>query len=974
MSNTIEESASSAYKQKIWGKDEGKEFITDGYTFKGKKSFGPAVEGLKEKMKKGVQDEIGNIKFKVLDNRQKGSGIEIDVEVNEGSERGIAILKLYGSKSKKNKNTVMVSKCKENDHKFVIKLAEKVIKPLMQRFLEEKEGTILTAQEEEKPAFSDEDKIFKCEVCEKVCISLAGLKGHKTKMHANYKKEKGIKTNKRKVCDEVIEVVEDLLREVIEISDEEVNLEESVNDNYKSDKRYSDKCGFCDFKVEATRKYTSLQMMLKHKEMCTFKSPKGTCPQCSLQMKDKNLMKRHMRDKHGHISISTSPPLKKKKKPENANTENDSDRDMHVEEEFDKIKDISLELEEMEIDDSDYEEEKKILLQRSNLNDKKVKVREKRVEEEEKKIRDRKSELESKKRMEKERDILKVVKETKKKKQKVKDSKKKARKLNKFKKTNDESAMENGDGCSIPNIQNIPNNCKHLVNENDVLYVVPGDGCCGPNCGSAFLFEDEVFGPKLRKRMNVFFAEHWYDNYQYKTQCSTDHPFIRKLKGNEVSFEDPEKLIDYLKTSEEAAYLWTDSEDLAVLSDMYQMHIKIITTKGIMDTNPTVNWIYPNKDLEEFAELKDVQLDTMVLLHENDIHFNLVVSKYSNLATLGSLSYRFNIGPMEKKETPDEKEEINDVPSQVDDKVVEIENLKRALESSERSKMVIQRQYTKSMEEVRKKTEETERLKIEVKDLNEIIRLEKELKMKSSGSSVIMEDCTDDDDADDERDVEFILPKKEIKKKVQDPRLSLSKAKDKKEYNCMDCDFQGTSLLQLNKHVEIKHVTKQHTNESPIKCRICGELFSKKGNLMYHRKNKHVSSVAYCRNKSQGNCTYSDDICWWKHSERDEDIFECYSCNDKFENKSQLMHHRKKKHRNTLGDCIQYAQNNCRYEEANCWYKHENGDAHEDEESATEEAVNNEAENENPKSVFQEGPKNLKPPLLRKNRNLKNQN
>ena len=49
MSNTIEESASSAYKQKIWGKDEGKEFITDGYTFKGKKSFGPAVEGLKEK-------------------------------------------------------------------------------------------------------------------------------------------------------------------------------------------------------------------------------------------------------------------------------------------------------------------------------------------------------------------------------------------------------------------------------------------------------------------------------------------------------------------------------------------------------------------------------------------------------------------------------------------------------------------------------------------------------------------------------------------------------------------------------------------------------------------------------------------------------------------------------------------------------------------------------------------------------------
>ena len=49
MTDNLEDDASSAYKQKIWGKEEGKEFITDGYTFKGKKSFGPALEGLKEK-------------------------------------------------------------------------------------------------------------------------------------------------------------------------------------------------------------------------------------------------------------------------------------------------------------------------------------------------------------------------------------------------------------------------------------------------------------------------------------------------------------------------------------------------------------------------------------------------------------------------------------------------------------------------------------------------------------------------------------------------------------------------------------------------------------------------------------------------------------------------------------------------------------------------------------------------------------
>ena len=32
--------------------------------------------------------------------------------------------------------------------------------------------------------------------------------------------------------------------------------------------------------------------------------------------------------------------------------------------------------------------------------------------------------------------------------------------------------------------------------------VVPGDVACGPNSASAFLFQDEVFGHKLRRNMN----------------------------------------------------------------------------------------------------------------------------------------------------------------------------------------------------------------------------------------------------------------------------------------------------------------------------------------------------------------------------------------------------------------------------------------------------------------------------------------
>ena len=150
--------------------------------------------------------------------------------------------------------------------------------------------------------------------------------------------------------------------------------------------------------------------------------------------------------------------------------------------------------------------------------------------------------------------------------------------------------------------------------------------------------------------MNRFFADHWYDRYQYISQCSEGHPFVRKVGGGgEIKFTDPEKLIKFLKHSEEAAYMWSDSEDLSILSDLYQMKIKIITTKGINDKSPTVNWIFPDEGLKAFSDFTGTKINDMTLLHENDNHFNLVISENSDLAKLGSLSYRHNVGPMLKR-------------------------------------------------------------------------------------------------------------------------------------------------------------------------------------------------------------------------------------------------------------------------------------------------------------------------------------
>ena len=154
----------------------------------------------------------------------------------------------------------------------------------------------------------------------------------------------------------------------------------------------------------------------------------------------------------------------------------------------------------------------------------------------------------------------------------------------------------------------------------------------------------------------------------------------RNCKGEIVKFTDPELLIKYLKTSEDAMYMWSDGEDFAVIADMYQVRIKNITTKGTSDETPSENWIYPDKDLKEFAELKDVKIDDMIIIHQNDVHFDLVVDKNSDLATMGSLSYRLNIPPFVEEKFKN-KDSVNSVEKEFDE-TYENKAIKKKLKES----------------------------------------------------------------------------------------------------------------------------------------------------------------------------------------------------------------------------------------------------------------------------------------------------
>ena len=180
------------------------------------------------------------------------------------------------------------------------------------------------------------------------------------------------------------------------------------------------------------------------------------------------------------------------------------------------------------------------------------------------------------------------------------------------------------------------------------------------------------------------------------------------------------------------------------------------------------------------------------------------------------------------------------------------------------------------------------------------------------------------------------------------------------ELYCTECKFQAKTNAELRAHQVNKHPSKDK-----IRCRICGEVFETKSTLMGHRKKEHMHTVAYCKNKTTGSCPFLSKLCWWRHDEESGNVnsgqnFNCYDCSETFSKKGDLMVHKKQKHKSTVRFCNDYLDDNCRFHDCYCWFRHEK--AHED--NLHEEAREEEADDTSEEQVFQEVLEDLDPPIV----------
>ena len=89
----------------------------------------------------------------------------------------------------------------------------------------------------------------------------------------------------------------------------------------------------------------------------------------------------------------------------------------------------------------------------------------------------------------------------------------------------------------------------------------------------------------------------------------------------------------------------------------------------------------------------------------------------------------------------------------------------------------------------------------------------------------------------------------------------------------------------------------------------------------------HADKVSICRDYAEGNCTFSDDMCWFSHNEgqgqRNTPEYNCDLCNKVFKGRFELMKHRKLEHRPSVTTCRHALYGACMFGEDRCWCVHE---------------------------------------------------
>ena len=142
---------------------------------------------------------------------------------------------------------------------------------------------------------------------------------------------------------------------------------------------------------------------------------------------------------------------------------------------------------------------------------------------------------------------------------------------------------------------------------------------------------------------------------------------------------------------------------------------------------------------------------------------------------------------------------------------------------------------------------------------------------------------------------------------------------------CNFCENSFETDSELKRHKKEEH-SDNHDFGGQVVCNFCDNSFQNTRDMMNHKKTEHTEKVNMCWHFSAGTCPFGETKCWFVHSSEKHDSntteYTCNFCEQVFTNKSEFLKHRKIKHAQNVPHCKNFEKGACRYENENCWFKH----------------------------------------------------
>ena len=486
-----------------------------------------------------------------------------------------------------------------------------------------------------------------------------------------------------------------------------------------------------------------------------------------------------------------------------------------------------------------------------------------------------------------------------------------------------------------PFIKELPDVCRKIPGEGFCLYPVKGDGSCGPRCAAAWIFHDQSLGPYLARNINMDFVQNWEFWEPFFT-----FPFVRQMgNGKSTKCENKEELFDFLMNSSKGAYMWRGHEDFLVISNVFQVRIKLITMRNAEDENPSINVIEPKHDVSKTNGFPGGVVPEMILLHEEDSHYNLIVPKDHFLATEGGFDYQRQVNIVSGAELEKEEQcspEVNigkflsppELIERIDVLEKELHLLGARCKSLEADNKNLRDELSKedldspSDEEVLLKSKQGgfERCSPQVQSAAKPTELEYpchkcNYKFNSKGLLTAHQETHEETIYSCDECGQTFKLRENLEKHMKNHKL--------KSNHCKFCEATFETKSSLENHIK-KHGLTEHF------CDLCNRTFETKTSLDYHIRTAH-------REKKEKETTqYNCDDCPFqgesglqlkKHVHitghipaKYEEV--CYTCKNVFESYWHLMNHRKNEHP-SIKNCRYFLKDMCSFDAVDCWYKHE---------------------------------------------------